>query len=208
VNDALDAHAIPNHPTVTISGNGAKVNATATLIGKPSTTYVIDFYGVKTVDPSHHGEGQVWLGSRQITTNSSGNGTVTHSVGAGAQFTYVAATATRISTGETSEFGLTSTNLPIPVLVVDDVVGQAGTIVMLKATLTNRAMGGGLPGKTIKFWINGSLIGNAPTVAGTGEATLYYAVPSGMTGLNSIEATYEGNASFAANSDLGELLIP
>jgi titin len=39
----------------------------------PNTTFWLDFYASPTADPSHHGEGQRYLGSVQVTTNAAGN---------------------------------------------------------------------------------------------------------------------------------------
>jgi CSLREA domain-containing protein len=47
--------------------------ANVSLNSRPNTTYVIDFYASASADPSGHGEGQRYLGSKTVTTDANGN---------------------------------------------------------------------------------------------------------------------------------------
>jgi hypothetical protein len=81
-----------------------------TLNAAPSTTYTIQLYGNPAADPSGYGQGQYFLGTFSVTTNSSGTAALQFgvpSVPAGVQF--VSATATDPN-GNTSEF---SADIPV-----------------------------------------------------------------------------------------------
>jgi CSLREA domain-containing protein len=77
-NDTGDADSGPNnlqnfpiiHTAVALPG---VLVATVSLNSRPNTTYVIDFYASASADPSGHGEGQRYLGSKTITTDAAGN---------------------------------------------------------------------------------------------------------------------------------------
>ena len=71
-NDACDAdtgaNGRQNAPVVTSApGLGA---VQGTLNSKPSTTFVLDFYSSPAGDPSGFGEGQTYLGSKNVTTDA------------------------------------------------------------------------------------------------------------------------------------------
>ncbi|MCC6619647.1 MAG: hypothetical protein IT385_00240 [Deltaproteobacteria bacterium] len=76
-NDTLDGDGGPNgsqnHPVVGAFDAGSTSVAT-TLSSAANTTYVIDVYGVASPDPSGHGEADVFLGSAELTTDGSGQG--------------------------------------------------------------------------------------------------------------------------------------
>jgi CSLREA domain-containing protein len=104
-NDTLDpdtgSNNLQNYPILTswsISAGGITLNGT--LNSTASTTIDIDFYGNSVCDPSGYGEGEWYMGSKQVTTNGSGNATFSQSLKPALYFT---ATATDPS-GNTSEF--------------------------------------------------------------------------------------------------------
>jgi len=120
-NDTGDVDTGPNNlqnfPVLT---SGTNLNGSTTIQGtlnsKPNQTYNLDFYASVTADASQYGEGEVYLGSKSVTTDATGNASfsvaVAHTSGAN-----LSATATS-STGDTSEFSKTlnisiSNNLPI-----------------------------------------------------------------------------------------------
>ena len=49
------------------------VGVIGTFHSTPGTTFLLDFYANAAADPSGYGEGQRWLGSATVTTDSSGN---------------------------------------------------------------------------------------------------------------------------------------
>jgi hypothetical protein len=78
-------------------------NITGRLNSVASTTYRIEFFGNDALDPSSYGEGQIFLGFKNVTTNASGNANFTAMVPQVAAGQRVTATATD-PMGNTSEF--------------------------------------------------------------------------------------------------------
>jgi hypothetical protein len=108
-NDALDADSGPNglsnFPSISSATvNGANVVVSGSISAKPNTSYTIDIYVNAAADPSGYGEGQTYLGSLTVTTNSSGFASYSNSF-LNAAGSYVSATATD-GAGNTSEFSL------------------------------------------------------------------------------------------------------
>jgi titin len=94
--------ATPTLGTCVIANNTATVGGT--MNGAPSTTYTLDFYSNNGTDLSGHDEGQTYLGSGQVMTNSEGIGTFNVSLNlGGASAQSITATATD-PLGDTSAF--------------------------------------------------------------------------------------------------------
>jgi hypothetical protein len=102
------ANTLQNFPlvrSVSIVG-GNVVTISASLNSTPATTIDIDFYASGSLDPSGHGEGQTYIGTRRVATDILGNASftatfVTPSPVSPASF--ITATATDLA-GNTSEF--------------------------------------------------------------------------------------------------------
>ena len=110
LNDPMDPDGSPNNfqnfpEMLSAIGDGTNITFRGTLNSNPNQKFVIDVYGTAAADPTGHGEGKVYLGSVTVLTNAVGL----------ANFTFTApelvapgwaisATATRVSTGDTSEF--------------------------------------------------------------------------------------------------------
>jgi hypothetical protein len=94
---------LQNYPALTASSYPGTTFIAGTLDGTPGGGYLIDLYWDASPDPSGHGQGQRYLGSASLTTDAVGNGEFTFDTVnfAGGVFT---ATATDVSTGDTSEF--------------------------------------------------------------------------------------------------------
>jgi hypothetical protein len=77
-----------------------------TLNSRPRKTFTIQFFSSPTADPSGFGEGKVFLGEKTVRTNRKGKTSFTFTPPAAlsAGENVVTATATRNSTGDTSEF--------------------------------------------------------------------------------------------------------
>jgi hypothetical protein len=79
------------------------------LASRPNQTYTIEFFVSRAADPSGFGEGELYLGSTTLATDSSGNANFSVSLPAGNPFGdgtasgYFTATATDPG-GSTSEF--------------------------------------------------------------------------------------------------------
>ena len=72
-----------------------------------STTFRVEFFLNDSLDATGYGEGETYLGSQNITTNASNTAEFTVNLGAVASLgQFVTATATNLTTNETSEFSL------------------------------------------------------------------------------------------------------
>jgi titin len=84
--------------------SGSAITVTGILSAYPQTTYRIQFFSNPTADPSGFGQGQVYLATKKVTTNSSGvasfSFTLNKSVAAG----WVISTTATSPTGNTSAF--------------------------------------------------------------------------------------------------------
>lgn len=75
------------------------------LASVPSTTFLIDFFSSPIPDPSGRGQGQYFLGSTTISTDSNGNGSISFDLATTVPVGYwVTATATNQTTGDSSAF--------------------------------------------------------------------------------------------------------
>jgi hypothetical protein len=89
---------------VSISAAIGDATVKGSLRSTPKKKFRIDLYSSPSADPSGHGEGQIWLGSRTIKTNDKGKKSFSVLVGQVSTGHVITATATRVSTGDTSEF--------------------------------------------------------------------------------------------------------
>lgn len=109
-NDALDpdtgGNALQNFPTLeSASSDGSSVRATGVLQSEPSAQYSVEFFASSSCGASGHGEGQRFLGSTSVTTNGAGIASFDVTLSASTPSGWVlTSTATRLSTGATSEF--------------------------------------------------------------------------------------------------------
>ena len=109
-NDALDADSGPNglqnFPVLTSAVRNAGVtNISTTLNSVANTSFAIDFYASTAADGSGFGEGQTYLGSSNGTTDANGMLTVNFGTATPVALgSFITATATLLSAGNTSEF--------------------------------------------------------------------------------------------------------
>ena len=88
-----------------VTSNGSVTHIQGTLNSLPNTTFLIQFFTNPTADPSGYGQGQTEFGSTQVTTDGNGNATINLlSALAFPQGVVLSATATNLTTGDTSEF--------------------------------------------------------------------------------------------------------
>jgi hypothetical protein len=109
-NDHKDGDGGTNHlqnfPVITsASDSGTVLTVSGTLDSRPNHKYLLQFFGLANNDGSNHGEGDRFFGQKTVTTNDKGkasfHASFAHpSPGAG----YASATATDLSTKDTSEF--------------------------------------------------------------------------------------------------------
>ncbi len=110
-NDAQAAPAltasIPSVTTTLIQGS---------LNSAPGTSFLIQFFSNATADPSGYGQGQTLIGSTTLTTNSNGIATINLTLSTAlASGLAVSATATNLSTGDTSAFSNDTLTSPVDV---------------------------------------------------------------------------------------------
>ena len=106
-NDPGDAdtgvNGLQNFPVITsVIESGGSVEIMGTLDSLPNEDFTLEFFASDKADPLHFGEGQVFLGSTDVSTNASGSASfdATFPTTAGPRIT---ATATDTS-GNTSNF--------------------------------------------------------------------------------------------------------
>jgi len=161
LNDAGDADTgannLQNFPVLeSVSDSGGMTHITGRLNSVASTTYRIEFFANDTINPTGYGEGQIFLGFKNVTTNGSGNVSFSQSfsqIGVGQRVT---ATATDPN-GNTSEFSGAigqllniSTRMEVltgnSVLIGGFIIGGSGNkVVLLRAlgpTLTQFGVNG------------------------------------------------------------------
>jgi hypothetical protein len=108
-NDAGDAdtgaNLLQNFPILTAATNtGASVTIAGSLNAAANTQIALDFFATGLFDPTGHGEGDIYLGSTNVTTDVGGNVSFLLTFPAGLNERYFSATATDPN-GNTSEFG-------------------------------------------------------------------------------------------------------
>jgi hypothetical protein len=100
---------LQNYPIITSDYPGSTTTVSGTLSGLSSTKYTIDVYAAPRPDTSYFGAATIYLGSTQVTTNATGDGTFTASLPvATTAGEWVSVTATS-PTGDTSEFSAAET---------------------------------------------------------------------------------------------------
>jgi hypothetical protein len=102
----LGANRLQNYPSVTAASGGAASTAVSgTLNSLPSTTFTLQFFATPACDSSGFGEGATFLGSFNVATDAGGDIAFSQTLGTGGTAgQFIAATATNVSTGDTSEF--------------------------------------------------------------------------------------------------------
>ncbi|MGI4849239.1 MAG: DUF4347 domain-containing protein [Janthinobacterium lividum] len=109
-NDAGDADTgandQQNYPVILGSeANASTILINAVLNSKPLTTYMVEFFASRNVNASGYGEGEKYLASTWVTTDANGNASLSMTFDNAANVgLWLSATATDVSTGDTSEF--------------------------------------------------------------------------------------------------------
>lgn len=105
VNDGdTGANQLQNFPVITAATNHfTQVDIAGTLDGAAGISFDLDFFANVNIDPSGSGEGQIYLGSTNVTTDGSGHVDFVASLPVTLSGRYVTATATDAN-GNTSEF--------------------------------------------------------------------------------------------------------
>ncbi|MGC8638550.1 MAG: beta strand repeat-containing protein [Isosphaeraceae bacterium] len=108
---------LQNYPILTRAvGVETNNSVLGSLNSIPNTTFLIQFFTSVVPDPSGYGQGQTLIGSMTVTTDVNGNAQVdfTPSTNLSANI-WITATATNMSTGDTSEFSNAVSAAPVSV---------------------------------------------------------------------------------------------
>jgi uncharacterized repeat protein (TIGR01451 family)/CSLREA domain-containing protein len=189
---------LQNYPVLTsVTNSAGTTTIQGTLNSLPSTTFRIEFFANAAAHRTGFGEGQTFLGSTDVTTNSSGDGSFTfmHATPSGTFFT---ATATRTDGEggliETSEFSAAVTQQAVaPTVTINQAAGQADptssspilfTVVFSTAvtgfTASDVSFAGSTVGGTLVAGVSGSGADYTVSVTGmTGNGTVVASIPAG-----------------------------
>ncbi len=94
-----------NKPSVNAaSAGGGTTNITASLVSAPSTTHTLDFFSSPICNPSTFGEGETYLGSKTLTTKTTGRGRTVFVAGFQVPVGHVISATATSPGNDTSEF--------------------------------------------------------------------------------------------------------
>ncbi|MBV9467853.1 MAG: hypothetical protein JOZ57_01255, partial [Abitibacteriaceae bacterium] len=103
VGDAdIGANDHQNFPVLTSATTNGFI--TGTLNSTPNNTFRIEFFANTAADAAGYGEGEVFLGAQNVATDGAGNASFSTTVTLPTGKPYISATATKLATGDTSEF--------------------------------------------------------------------------------------------------------
>jgi titin len=167
-------------------------SVSGTLKGVPKTRFRMEFYASPGNGPAS--QGQIFLGFLNVSTNAAGSVSFTAPIATLPLGCVVTATATNLSTGDTSEFSPVGTQL----LILSYPVMQFSTapqVVWLTAQLFSG--NGPVTGGKVTFTIPGLSGKVTGTVNANGLVTVRYVVPGGK-----LPGQYTIFASFAGMADI------
>jgi hypothetical protein len=204
-NDSGDGDSGPNNlqnfPVLTSAvRNGDSVTISGSLDSNSSgggTTYRIEFFASATADGSNHGEAERFLGTVNVTTDGSGNATIsstlTVSVGIGEHIT---ATATNLTSNDTSEFSQNTS-------VLDGNDPPANSLPSNQSTAVNTAL--------VLSSTNGNLVSISDSDAGANPVQVRLAATNGtltlndLSGLTFTEGDGTADAAITFTGSLGDI---
>jgi len=104
--DTQGGNLLQNFPVLTAAtSSGGVVHVEGLLNSSPSRAYRVEFFANAVCDPTGYGEGEVFLGAVEVTTDAQGDAVLTADLsGTVPENGWVTATATDIAQGATSEF--------------------------------------------------------------------------------------------------------
>lgn len=108
--DSGDANNLHNYPLLTgAATSGSSTTVSGTLTSTANRTFRIEFFSDTTADASGNGEGRLFISASNVTTNPAGAATISGLTAVITAGNVVSATATDLTTGDTSEFSATVT---------------------------------------------------------------------------------------------------
>ena len=101
----IGANNAQNFPVITSAITGGSTRIRGTFNSTPNRNFLLQFFNSPTNNSSGYGEGQILIGTANVTTGANGNvsfdQTLPYNSNAGS---FVSTTATDLTTGDTSEF--------------------------------------------------------------------------------------------------------
>lgn len=119
------ANNFQNFPVLTsASSDGTATSIVGILNATPNSTYRLEFFANMVLDPSNYGEGQLFLGSTNVTTNVSGDVSFTSSLPpvTNGQLITATATDTNNNTSEFSKGVVAIAPIPVGAVLINEVV--------------------------------------------------------------------------------------
>ena len=214
-NDLTDADTgsnnLQNFPVLTDAvTNGVQLTVVGGLNSVASTSFRIEVYANSVADPSGYGQGQRFIGAFIISTDGAGNATINNTLaGAVALGEWISATATNLSTNDTSEFAFNVTAVAPPIAPVIVALGQQAAsedIAVAVAGLSVSDANGNLSNAALAV-TNGtltvSLLGGAAVGAGAnGSAGMTLTGSQAQINAALASLSYVGNANFNGTDTL------
>ena len=218
-NDAGDgdtgANNLQNFPVLTsaVMTSSTQVTIVGTINSTANSQFRIEFFSNTAQDPTGQGEGQIYLGFVNVTTNGGGNfnfnTTLTATVSASS---FISATATRSNATfttftDTSEFALNAvatntapvldaTRNPALTAINEDAGAPVGAVGTLVSSLVDFAVPAGQV-DNVTDWNSGALLGIAITGANATNGTWFYSTNNGSN-WNALGAVANNNALLLA----------
>jgi hypothetical protein len=193
-----------NFPVLTGAAIAAvSLTVSGTLHSVPNTSFRLEFFANAVPDASGYGQGQTFLGYANVTSDNNGNATFPAAALAAlpAGQNYVSATATNLSTGDTSEFSLNLLIAPTVTTVTSSANPSFfGQNVTFTATVAAAASGVGTPTGSVDFidTTTGVNLGTVPLSGGIAMLS----TSSLPAGANTITAFYSGGSNFAGSNEV------
>ena len=145
-NDTPDSDGVQNFPVITSARTfGTSTTIVGSLSSVANTNFALDFFSNTVADPTGFGEGQTFIGSQNVTSDSTGNAPFSFNVAPIPIGSFITATATRIvTTSDTGEFSQ-AVAVTTPAFSINDVSiaeGNSGTSnAVFTVTLANPNVG-------------------------------------------------------------------
>jgi hypothetical protein len=199
---------LENYPVLsTAVASNASTTITGSLTSMADRKFTIDFFGSPSADHSGYGEGQTFIGSTTVTTNSAGNASFAFVAPTSVAGQMLSATATD-QNGNTSEFAKSiqvTTGPPSTPIGTTTVlsVSPAGALAGQPVTLTaavSAADGSAATGNVI-FFVNGQALGPAvPLAVVKGQEIATFTTSLTTAATYELSAQYQGGSTYSGSS--------
>ena len=132
------ANNLQNFPVLTSATSGGSASVQGTLNSTSSTQFRLEFFSSTTCDPSGHGEGENFIGFKDVTTDGAGNVSFTATFSTTVSVGDVITAAATDPSNNTSEFSAcqavaaapTPTPTPVPGITLPGLAAMAGMLAL------------------------------------------------------------------------------